>query len=219
MSQSVLPKAVERLARALGDLPGIGPKTANRLTFFLLAQNQGDLAEFGAALTTLKDNLITCSICQIISETDPCPICANDSRDQRILAVVEEPLDVIAIERARFTGRYHVLGGQISPINNVAASDLTIKELLTRLGSEKIEEVILATNPSLEGEATAIYIDERIQEQKRSGSIPETVKVSRLARGLPVGGDLEYADELTLTRAIEGRRGLTTQVETIGKKH
>jgi len=202
----VLPRSVERLSQLLASLPSIGPKTANRLTFYLLGRDKSELREFGEALSSLKDNLLICQRCFIITEEDPCPICRDEGREQSRIAVVEEPLDVIALERARYNGLYHVLGGQISPLNNVSPEDLRIKELIQRLSQEHVEELILATDPSLEGEATALFIQERIEENQREGKIPTTLQISRLARGLPVGGDLEYADELTIGRALEGRQ-------------
>jgi len=189
----------------LSTLPGVGPKTANRLTFFLLGRQEGELDEFGQAFINLKKNLVTCSRCFLISETDPCVICQDKSREQDKLVVVEEPLDVLAMEKAHWTGLYHVLGGQISPINNVSPDDLKIKELLVRLESGDIREVILATDTVLEGEATALYIDEQVSKAQKDGRL-KGIKITRIARGLPVGGDLEYADELTLARALEGRR-------------
>lgn len=207
--KSVLPKAVEKLSNVLSSLPGIGPKTANRLTFYLLGRQDSELKEFGTAFGELKENVVFCSTCHIVAEADPCPICSDKERDQEKLAVVEESLDVLALEKARFNGRYHVLGGQISPINNVSPQDLTIAHLLKRLEAGEIKEVILATDPSLEGEATSLYIDERVSELGKLGKLDKKVRVTRLARGLPVGGDLEYADELTLSRALEGRRSYT----------
>lgn len=204
--KSVLPQAVEKLSSALASLPGIGPKTANRLTFYLLGRKDEELKEFGSAFSELKESVVTCSTCHIIAEADPCPICSDSSRDQEKIAVVEESLDVLALEKARFTGKYHVLGGQISPINNIGPDQLTILALLDRLKGDEVHEVILATDPSLEGEATALYIDEQISQAQKSGDIPAALVVTRLARGLPVGGDLEYADELTLSRALEGRQ-------------
>jgi len=203
----VLPKSVQLLAEVLSSLPGIGPKSANRLTFYLLSRDNDELKKFGSAFSDLKENLTTCSKCHIVSETDPCQICTDKSRDIQKLAVVEEALDVLALEKARFNGHYHVLNGQISPINGVGPEDLTIASLLRKLEQTKdVKEVILSTDPSLEGEATAMYIDEQIKNKIGTGSINKTLVVSRLARGLPVGGDLEYADELTLSRALEGRR-------------
>jgi len=202
----VLPRSVERLSQLLASLPSIGPKTANRLTFYLLGREKGELKEFGEALSLLKDNLIICQRCYIVTEENPCPICQDEDREQTKIAVVEEPLDVIALERARYNGLYHVLGGQISPLNNVGPDDLRIKELINRLEKEPVEELIIATDPSLEGEATALFIQERIEDNKGKGKIPTKLQISRLARGLPVGGDLEYADELTIGRALEGRQ-------------
>jgi len=203
--KNILPRSVERLSEALSSLPGIGPKTANRLTFYLLGRNEEELNQFGQSFLDLKKNLVVCSKCFLISESDPCVICQDKSREQDKLAVVEEPLDVLAMEKARFNGLYHVLGGQISPINNVSPDDLKIKELLTRLESGDFKEAILATDPSLEGEATALYIDEQVNRAQKDGRL-KGVSITRIARGLPVGGDLEYADELTLTRSLEGRR-------------
>lgn len=202
---NILPKSVQRLAEVLSSLPSIGPKTANRLTFYLLARNEDELKKFGEAFLELKKNLTNCSTCHIISEHDPCPICSNSKRDEEKIAVVEESLDVIALEKAHFDGKYHVLGGQISPINSVGAADLKIVELLERLKLGAIKEIILATDPSLEGEATSLYIDEQINALIKDHQIDSKLNVTRLARGLPVGGDLEYADELTLSRALEGR--------------
>lgn len=203
---SILPKSIERLAQELANLPGIGPKTANRLTFYLLGRPVEELIQFGFALSELKANLTRCRRCQIVAETDPCNLCLDSRRDQRLMVVVEEPLDVLAMAKTGFSGIYHVLGGQISPINNVSAADLTVKELLSRLESEPVQEVVLATDPSLEGEATALYLNDAINQRQITGSIAPGLEISRLARGLPVGGDLEYADELTLTRALEGRQ-------------
>lgn len=194
-----LPKSVERLTSALARLPGIGPKTASRLAFYCLNRPADELINLGQAFLELKATTTRCAVCFTISESDPCAICLDESRDVTRLVVVEEPLDMVAIERARFTGRYHVLGGVISPINGVGPNDLRITELLGRIKSGQIKEIILATDPSLEGEATAIYIRDRIAE------LGTDVAVTRIARGLPVGGDLEYADELTLQRALEGR--------------
>lgn len=201
-----LPKSIQRLSEVLSTLPGIGPKTANRLTFYLLSRSETELSRFAEAFSNLKTNLVTCSICQVISEEDPCPICTDSSRDEKLIAVVEEALDVLALEKTKFKGKYHVLGGQISPLHNIGPSDLTIEILLKRVASGQINELILATDPSLEGEATALYIDEQIRNLQINSDSSNKVLVSRLAHGLPVGGDLEYADELTLSRALDGRR-------------
>ena len=208
--RNILPRSVEAMSGLLATLPSIGPKTANRLTFFLLGRQEGELDKFGQAFINLKKNLVTCSNCFLIAETDPCVLCRDKDRDQAKLAVVEEPLDVLALEKAHFNGLYHVLGGQISPINNVSPSDLKIKELLSRLETGQFKEAILATDPSLEGEATALYIDEQVSRAQKEGQL-RGVKITRIARGLPVGGDLEYADELTLARALEGRRSYSAQ--------
>jgi len=194
-----LPKSISSAIEELSRLPGIGPKSAARIVFYLLSKSSADVKELGKAIETLKEKLKICSRCFNWAEDDPCEICVAPDRDQSILCVVEEPLDVIALERAGFQGVYHVLGGVISPINGIGPDDLRISELIERIrkNSAKIKEVILATNPSLEGEATAVYISERIK--------PFEGKITRLARGLPVGGDLEYADELTLSRSLEGR--------------
>lgn len=207
--KKILPKSIEALAEVLSSLPGIGPKSANRLTFYLLGRNNDELKKFGLAFSDLKENLTSCSTCHIVAESDPCNICSDKDRVMHKVAVVEEPLDVLALEKARFDGRYHVLGGQISPINNVGPQDLKIGDLLQRLESGEIKEIILATDPSLEGEATALYIDEQIRDRIAAKKIGSDLVVTRLARGLPVGGDLEYADELTLSRALEGRRTYT----------
>lgn len=194
-----LPTPVRKLIESFEKLPGIGPKTAQRLTFYLLHVPQRQLNEFSEALATLKKNTVLCSICLNVSEKDPCPICSDRSRDKSIICVVEQPLDVLALEKTGdYKGVYHVLHGAISPLNNIGPDELHIRELLPRLKNGEVEEVILATNPNMEGEATAMYIAKLIK--------PLGIKVTRLAHGLPVGADLEYADEVTLSRAIEGRR-------------
>ncbi len=196
-----LPQSIQNLAQALNRLPGIGPKTANRLAFYLINRSEQEVESIGEAFINLHKNLQRCAICFTVSETDPCPICADATRNAKRLLVVEEPLDMLAMERTGYDGRYHVLGGVISPINGVGPRDLRIEELVGRVGTEDIEEIILATDPSLEGEATAAYITEKL-----TGVLPKGTHVTRIARGLPVGGDLEYADELTLRRALEGRQ-------------
>jgi recombination protein RecR len=195
------PRAVTRLIEEFHRLPGIGPKTAQRLTFFLLRAPKENAQALADALTHLKENIVTCTICANIAEQNPCAICRDESRDRSIVCVVEEPLDVLAIERTReYRGLYHVLHGAISPAEGIGPEDLRVGELLTRVQKDSaIKEIVLATNPNLEGEATAMYLERLLK--------PATgVKITRLARGLPVGGDLEYADEVTLTRALEGRR-------------
>lgn len=194
----VIPQNVQNLIDHFSSLPGIGPKTAQRLTFYLLRSSDKDLESLGSAVLNLKKDIKTCSVCSNIAESDPCHICEDPRRDKISICVVEEPLDVVAIERTgKFSGLYHVLGGVISPIEGVGPDDLFIKELINRLKTNEIKEIILATNPSIEGEATALYLQKLID--------PLDIKITRIARGLPVGGDLEYADEVTLSRAIEGR--------------
>ncbi|MBM3128288.1 MAG: recombination protein RecR [Chloroflexi bacterium] len=194
------PRAVTRLIDEFHRLPGIGPKTAQRLTFYLLRAPKEHALSLAEALTQLKDKIVTCAICQNIAEENPCAICRDDVRDRSIICVVEEPLDVLALERTReYRGLYHVLHGAISPVDGIGPEDLRVQELLTRIRREPgITEIVLATNPNLEGEATAMYLERLIK--------PLGIRVTRLARGLPVGGDLEYADEVTLIRALEGRR-------------
>ena len=202
----VLIEPVARLIEAFNRLPGIGPKTAQRLTYHLLRAPDAEARVLAAALVAVREEVVFCEECFNISDQPVCPICRDGSRDQRRLCVVEEPLDVLALERTgEFRGRYHVLHGAISPIDGVGPDRLKIAELLARVEvaadrGEPFDEVILATNPTLEGEATAMYIDERLDG--RVGS------VTRIARGIPVGGDLEYADEVTLIRALQGRRAL-----------
>ncbi|MDT4935180.1 MAG: recombination protein RecR [Pseudonocardiales bacterium] len=191
--------AVQDLIDELGRLPGVGPKSAQRIAFHLLAAEQLDVERLAATLIRVKNEVRFCTICGNVAEADQCRICTDDRRDPTVICVVEEPKDVVAVERTReFRGRYHVLGGAISPIDGVGPDDLRIRELLTRLSDGVVTELILATDPNLEGEATATYLARMIR--------PMGLMVSRLASGLPVGGDLEYADEVTLGRAFSGRR-------------
>ena len=190
---------VQDLIDELGRLPGIGPKSAQRIAFHILAADPVDILRLADALREVKERVRFCSICGNVSEEEQCRICRDPRRDLTVLCVVEESKDVVAIERTReFRGRYHVLGGAINPIEGVGPDDLRIRELMARLADNAVTEVILATDPNLEGEATATYLARMIS--------PLGIAVSRLARGLPVGGDLEYADEVTLGRAFEGRR-------------
>jgi len=194
-----VPEPVTRLIDELSRLPGIGPKTASRLTFYLLRGSTDQANTLADALRELKERTRFCEVCFNITEVSPCAICQSEERDRRVICVVEEPLDVMAIERTRqFPGLYHVLHGAISPMEGIGPEDLKIRELLSRVAQGGVQEVILATNPSLEGENTATFVRKKL--------IPYQVQVTRLARGLPVGGDLEYADEITLIRALEGRR-------------
>ena len=196
-----LARPLARLIDELSKLPGVGPKTAQRLAYYILRAPAGDAESLAAAVRSVKTDLLYCSTCFNIAETDPCAVCRGEDRDRRLLCVVEEPLDVLAIERTNmFRGAYHVLHGVISPVNGVRPDDLRIRELGQRVRAGGVEELILATNPNLEGEATAMYIAQSL------GDV--AVRVTRLARGLPIGGDLEYADELTVGRALEGRRAL-----------
>jgi len=197
------PKAISRLIESFEKLPGIGPKTAQRLTFYLLHVPQEMLEEFASSLENLKKNTVLCSLCFNVAESDPCSICSSTGRDHGLICVVEQPLDVLALERGgKYQGVYHVLHGAISPLNNIGPDEIKIRELLNRIreSSTEIREIILATNSNMEGEATAMYIAKEIKSQNFK------VKITRLAHGLPVGGDVEYADEITLQRAMEGRR-------------
>lgn len=198
----MLPKPVQNLIDEFSKLPGIGPKTAARLVFYLLKKPKTDVLAFGNAVTELMENIKYCSECFSITDADICEICSDGRRNSEILAVVEEPLDIVALERTRaFDGLYHVLGGAVSPIDGIGPENLRIAELLDKVqNNSRIKEVILATNPSLEGEATATYIKTKIE------NISPEVEITRIARGLPVGGDLEYADEVTLSRSLEGRK-------------
>jgi recombination protein RecR len=192
---------VQDLIDELGRLPGVGPKSAQRIAFHLLAAEPADATRLARAITEAKARVTFCRRCFNLAESEECGICADDRRDATLLCVVEEPRDLVAIERTReFHGRYHVLQGAISPIDGVGPEQLRVKELLARLGQEPVQEVILCTNPNIEGEATATLLARLIA--------PLGIGVSRIASGLPVGGDLEYADELTLGRALEGRRAV-----------
>jgi recombination protein RecR len=201
---AALIEPVARLIEALSRLPGVGPKTAQRLTYHLLRAPEAEARALAAALVAVRDEVVYCELCFNISTGPLCPICADQSRDQVRLCVVEEPLDVLAIERTgSFKGRYHVLHGAISPMDGIGPDRLKVRELLERAAvrcrdGEPYEEVVLATNPTLEGEATAMYLAERLTADVRS--------ITRIARGIPIGGDIEYADEVTLVRAMQGRR-------------
>lgn len=190
---------VSRLIEELGKLPGIGPKSAARLAYYLLRMPEAEARALAEAIIAVKDKTVLCSSCQNITDSDPCTICTSEERDHSIICVVEEPLDILALERTgRYKGLYHVLHGVLSPMDGIGPEDLKIKELLERIKTGSVKEVILATNPNLEGEATAMYVQKLLS--------PLGLRLTRLARGLPVGGDLEYADEVTLTHALEGRQ-------------
>lgn len=190
---------VARLIQEFHKLPGIGSKSAQRLAYYLVRMPEEEARSLAEAVLAVKERIILCSECQNISEQDPCPICKDPNRDVSTICLLEEPLDVLAMERTHaYNGLYHVLHGAISPINGISAEDLKIRELLERLKDSTVKEIILATNPNLEGEATAMYVQKLIS--------PLVERITRLARGLPVGGDLEYADQITLTRAFEGRQ-------------
>lgn len=198
---TALARPLARLIDELSKLPGIGPKTAQRLSYHILRGSLADADALATAVRAVKTDLRYCGVCFNIAETDPCAVCAADDRDHAVICVVEEPLDVLAIERTgKFKGVYHVLHGAISPVNGVRPDDLKIAALALRVRAGGVSELILATNPNLEGEATSMYV-----AQLLSGS---GVLVTRLARGLPMGGDLEYADEITVSRALEGRRAI-----------
>ncbi len=191
-------ESVEQLAEQFAQLPGIGRKTAHRLALYVLKMNREEVVTFARALVAVKDKVRYCSICSNITETDPCALCSNPKRDRSVICVVEEPSDVIALERTNdYRGLYHVLGGALSPLDGIGPDELRVKELLERLSKEPVEEVILAMNPNIEGEATTVYLSKLLR--------PLVGNITRIARGLPMGSDLEFADQATLSRALEGR--------------
>jgi len=192
---------VSRLIEELGKLPGIGPKSAARLAYYLLRVPEAEAKALAEAIVAVKEKTVLCSCCQNITDSDPCAVCTNEERQHNMICVVREPLDILALERTgRYNGLYHVLHGVLSPMDGIGPEDIKIRELLKRIDTGSVEEVILATNPNLEGEATAMYIHRLLS--------PLGIRVTRLARGLPVGGDLEYADEVTLTHALESRQAM-----------
>jgi recombination protein RecR len=198
---------VARLIEAFSRLPGVGPKSAQRLTYFMIRMPREEAEALAEALISVKDRIVLCSKCLNITEDPVCAVCTNERRDRTRICVVEEPLDVLALERTRaYEGLYHVLHGSISPVNGIGAEQLKIRELLDRLRDETVTELILATNPNLEGEATSMYLQRLIS--------PLGIKVTRLARGLSSGADLEYADEMTLANALEGRAEVSVDGET-----
>ena len=205
-----IPKAIQNLIESFERLPGIGPKTAQRLTFYLLHVPQGELDKFASAAQNLKKGTFLCSVCFMIGENDPCSICSDEKRDTSTICVVEEPLDVMALEKSgKYNGVYHVLHGKIDPLNNIGPDEIFMSQLFERIkksmnGHVQIKEIILATNPTMEGEATAMYLSKNFKSQMSNFKSP--IKITRIGRGLPVGADIEYADEITLQRAMEGRQ-------------
>jgi len=190
---------IARLIEELNKLPGIGPKSAQRMTYYLLRAPANEVGELADAIRNLKEKLVLCSICLNITDSDPCNICRDEERDHSKICIVEEPIDILPLERTKkYKGLYHVLHGVIAPTDGIGPDELKVKELLSRLSDGLVTEVVLATNPNLEGEATAMYLQRLIA--------PLGIRVTRLARGLPYGGDLEYADDVTLSRALEGRQ-------------
>jgi recombination protein RecR len=201
---SATPRAVVRLIDEFGRLPGIGPKTASRLAYYLLRAPAEQSLALAEAVRELKERTLLCSVCFNIAEASPCPVCSDPGRDAAQICVVEEPLDVLAIEKTRqYHGLYHVLHGAISPVEGIGPDELKVRELVQRVQGHMVREVLLATNPNIEGEATAMYIARQLASLQ--------IRVTRLARGLPAGGDLEYADEVTLAQALDGRRELSAQ--------
>lgn len=195
------PRPLARLINEMSKLPGIGSKTAQRLAFHILSLEDKEAEQLAQAILTAKKEMRYCSVCGNLTDTDPCAVCSDESRDRSVICVVESPKDVMAMERIReFNGLYHVLHGVISPMDGVGPEDINLMSLLKRLQTEEVNELIIATNPNIEGEATAMYIARLIK--------PTGIKVTRIAHGIPVGGDLEYADEVTLLKAVEGRREL-----------
>ncbi|MCX6704817.1 MAG: recombination mediator RecR [Candidatus Woesebacteria bacterium] len=201
-------RSITALIESFQKLPGVGPKSAQRLTYYLLHVPQSQLDDFAESVARLKKDTVLCSVCKNVSETDPCPICSDPSRDQSQIMVVEQPLDILAFEKTgKFKGVYHVLHGAINPLDNIGPDEIYVDDLLKRLAiSEKrVEEIIIATNPTMEGNATAMFIEKQI----KSLTINRYPLITRLGMGIPTGADLEYADEVTLTQALEGRRELT----------
>lgn len=195
-----VPKVIQNLIESFQRLPGIGPKTAQRLTFYLLHVPQGELDKFAISLQNLKKGTVLCSKCFAIGEQNPCEICSDEHRNHEVICVIEQPLDVLALEKSRnYNGIYHVLHGRIDPLNNIGPDEIYINQLIDRVINSEIKEVIIATNPTMEGEATAMYIAKQLKIQSPK------LKITRIGRGLPVGADLEYADEVTLQRAMDGR--------------
>src|SRR5579859_824953 len=206
-STTRLPRAVRQLIEKFERLPGVGPKSAQRLVFYLLHNPENELEDFAQKLTALKRETVMCSQCHNVAEVDPCEICGDSARDATLLCVVEQPLDVLAIERSgKYHGRYHVLHGAIAPLNNIGPDQLYLYDIAKRLDS--VHELILATNPTMEGEATALFIAEMVRQKQQSNEDLSELKMTRIGHGLPIGADIEYADGVTLARALEGRRAV-----------
>ncbi len=204
---NILPAPLTKVIESFEKLPGIGPKSAQRLTFYLLHLPQEELERFANNLIGLKKNTVLCSVCKNVTQSDPCPVCSNPSRDTTMICVVQEPTDVLAMEKTgAYHGRYHVLHGAIDPLNNIGPDEIYLEDLIKRLVQlgDGTQEIILALNPSMEGEATALYLQKRISQV--ADDRQKSFRVTRLAHGLPVGADIEYADEVTLRRALDGRR-------------
>ncbi len=201
-------KPLARLIESFQKLPGVGPKSAQRLAYYCLHVPQSELTSFAEALDNLKKDTVLCSVCKNVAEADPCPICSDSRRDDSIILVVENPLDILAFEKTgKYNGLYHVLHGAISPLENIGPDEIFIESLLKRIMNNelRISEIIIATNPTMEGDATAMYLTKKIKSEMTNG---KTLKVTRLGMGIPTGADLEYADEMTLIQAMEGRRVL-----------
>ncbi len=204
---NILPAPLTKVIESFEKLPGIGPKSAQRLTFYLLHLPQEELERFANNLIGLKKNTVLCSVCKNVTQSDPCPVCSNPSRDISMICIVQEPTDVLAMEKTgAYHGRYHVLHGAIDPLNNIGPDEIYLEDVIKRLQQpgDITQEIILALNPSMEGEATALYIQKRITQV--GDDLKKSYRVTRLAHGLPVGADIEYADEVTLRRALDGRR-------------
>lgn len=198
-----LPRAVQNLIEKFERLPGVGPKSAQRLVFYLLHNPDHEIADFVDKLTALKKNTVLCDYCHNVSETNPCEVCGDETRESRLLCIVEQPLDVLALERSNsFKGKYHVLHGSIAPLNNIGPEQLFLHDVVKRL--DGVEEIIIATNPTMEGEATALYIAEYLNQHSEVDT--KKIVFTRIGHGLPIGADIEYADGVTLARALEGRR-------------
>ncbi len=203
------PKPLTDVIGSFEKLPGVGPKTAQRLAYYLLHVPQNELDSFAFALTNLRKNTVLCEICKNVAESDPCPVCADTTRDASVILVVEQPLDILAFEKTgKYHGMYHVLHGSINPLDNIGPDEIFLEQVITRAGvaDHSVKEIIIATNPTMEGEATAMYLTRRLRDAVPSNGF--TLEITRLGMGIPTGAYLEFADETTLTRAIEGRRSL-----------